>query len=123
MSPARRILVVDDQEEVMLVLSEYFPRQKYQVEAAGNGQEAVAALERGGIDVVLLDIDMPELDGIGVLRRLRELDIHVPVIMVTANQDLALAQECLQLGAVGYVEKPFDFVALGRSVAAALARK
>lgn len=93
------------------------------METAANGHEAVAALERGGIDVVLLDINMPELDGLGVLRRLRELDVRVPVIMVTANEDLALAQECLQLGAVGYVEKPFDFVALGRSVAAALAGK
>jgi CheY-like chemotaxis protein len=123
MSPARRILVVDDEEEIVQVLSEYFIQQGYAVETAANGTEALAALARQRADVVLLDIDMPELNGIQVLRRLRELDSAIPVIMVTANQDQALAEESLRLGALAYVEKPFDFVALGRSVASALARR
>jgi DNA-binding response OmpR family regulator len=65
---------------------------------------------------------MPGLDGVQVLRRIRELDDRVPVIMVTANEDVGLAKETLKLGAFDYVAKPFDFDYLDRAVAAGLAR-
>lgn len=123
MNARGRILIVDDEAEVVQVLSEYFTRQGYAVETAPGGAEALASLGGGRPDLVLLDIDMPGIDGIEVLRRLHEIDGSIPVIMVTANQAVAIAEESLRLGAVGYVEKPFDFVALGRSVSGALARR
>ena len=104
------------------VLTEYFATEGYAVEAATSGAEALTAIRGGRADLVLLDVRMPGLDGIQVLRRIRELDESVPVIMVTANEDVGLAKETLKLGAFDYVAKPFDFDYLDRAVAAGLAR-
>src|SRR6058998_1871756 len=108
-----RILVVDDEAPVREVLTEYFATEGYAVEAAGSGVEALTAIRGGRADLVLLDVRMPGLDGVQVLRRIRELDQHVAVIMVTANEDVRLAKETLKLGAFDYLD---------RAVAAGLAR-
>jgi DNA-binding response OmpR family regulator len=117
-----RILVVDDEAPVREVLAEYFATEGYAVESAGSGLEALTVIRGGRADLVLLDVRMPGLDGVQVLRRIRELNEHVPVIMVTANEDVGLAKETLKLGAFDYVAKPFDFDYLDRAVAAGLAR-
>jgi len=117
-----RILVVDDEAPVREVLTEYFSTEGYAVEAAGSGVDALTAVRGGRADLVLLDVRMPGLDGVQVLRRIREIDDRVPVIMVTANEDVGLAKETLKLGAFDYVAKPFDFDYLDRAVAAGLAR-
>ena len=120
--PLGRILVVDDEAPVREVLTEYFSTEGYAVEAAGTGVEALSAVRGGRADLVLLDVRMPGLDGVQVLRKIRELGTGVPVIMVTANEDVVLAKETLKLGAFDYVAKPFDFDYLDRAVAAGLAR-
>lgn len=120
MSPLGRILVVDDEAPVREVLSEYFTTHGYAVDEAANGNEALAAVKRARPDLVLLDVRMPGIDGVEVLRRIRELDSDISVIMVTANEDIALARETLKLGAFDYVAKPFDFSYLDRAVSAAL---
>jgi two-component system, response regulator, stage 0 sporulation protein F len=117
-----RILVVDDEAPVREVLTEYFATEGYAVEAATSGLEALSAVRGGRADLVLLDVRMPGLDGVQVLRRIRELTDSVAVIMVTANEDVTLARETLTLGAFDYVAKPFDFDYLDRAVAAGLAR-
>src|SRR5947208_3557028 len=117
-----RILVVDDEAPVREVLSEYFTSQGYTVHEASGGKDALAAIRRDRPDLVLLDVRMPGIDGVEVLRRIRELDDALAVIMVTANEDAALARETLQLGAFDYVGKPFDYVYLDRAVSAALLR-
>ena len=117
-----RILVVDDEAPVREVLTDYFATVGYAVEAATSGLEALSAVSGGRADLVLLDVRMPGLDGVQVLRRIRELTDSVPVIMVTANEDVNLARETLMLGAFDYVAKPFDFDYLDRAVAAGLAR-
>lgn len=115
-----RILVVDDEAPVRDVLSEYFTTQGYTVDVAPNGTEALAAVKRARPDLVLLDVRMPGIDGVEVLRRIREVEGGITVIMVTANEDVALARETLKLGAFDYVAKPFDFSYLDRAVAAGL---
>src|SRR5215470_17674690 len=117
-----RILVVDDEAPVREVLTEYFSTEGYAVEAAGSGVEALTAVRSGRADLILLDVRMPGLDGVQVLRRIREIDDRVAVIMVTANEDVGLSKETLKLGAFDYVAKPFDFDYLDRAVAAGLAR-
>jgi DNA-binding response OmpR family regulator len=117
-----RILVVDDEAPVREVLTEYFATEGYDVESATSGLEALSAIRGGRADLVLLDVRMPGLDGVQVLRRIRELTGSVPVIMVTANEDVGLARETLKLGAFDYVAKPFDFDYLDRAVAAGLSR-
>ena len=117
-----RILVVDDEAPVREVLTEYFSTEGYAVEAATSGLEALSAVSGGRADLVLLDVRMPGLDGVQVLRRIRQMSTPLPVIMVTANEDATLARETLTLGAFDYVAKPFDFDYLDRAVAAGLAR-
>src|SRR5574341_262849 len=120
MSPLGRILIVDDEEAVREVLAEYFTTHGYAVDAAASGNDALVAVKRARPDVVLLDVRMPGIDGVEVLRRLREFDGDITVIMVTANEDVALARETLKLGAFDYVAKPFDFAYLDRAVSAGL---
>ncbi|OLC30771.1 MAG: hypothetical protein AUH81_19175 [Candidatus Rokubacteria bacterium 13_1_40CM_4_69_5] len=115
-----RILIVDDEQPVLDVLSEYFATQGYAVETASNGVDALAIVRRARPDLVLLDVRMPGMDGVEVLRRLRAADESLAVIMVTANEDVALARETLKIGAFDYVAKPFDFGYLDRAVAAGL---
>ena len=114
------ILVVDDEEPVRDVLCEYFESQGFGVEGAPDGVAALAAVGRRRPDLVLLDVRMPGIDGVEVLRRIRHAEPDVPVIMVTANEDVGLARETLKLGAFDYVAKPFDFSYLDRAVSAGL---
>ena len=117
-----RMLIVDDELPVREVLTEYFETQGYAVSTAADGHEAAAAFTRERPDVVLLDMRMPGMDGLEVLKRLREVDADVAVIMVTANEDIELARETLAVGAFDYVAKPFDFEHLARAVSAAVVR-
>jgi two-component system, response regulator, stage 0 sporulation protein F len=116
------ILIVDDEQSVREVLSEYFAEQGYAVETAGDGEEALAVVRRSTPDLVLLDVRMPGIDGVETLRRMRGIAPAVSVIMVTANEDVGLARETLKLGALDYVAKPFDFVYLERAIMAGLAQ-
>lgn len=117
-----RILIVDDEQSVREVLSEYFIEQGYEVETAGDGEEALAQVQRNTPDLVLLDVRMPGIDGVETLRRLRAIAPDVAVIMVTANEDVGLARDTLKLGALDYVAKPFDFAYLERAIMAGLAQ-
>ena len=118
-APFGRLLIVDDEKPVLEVLCEYFQAQGHTVESADNGSDAIETFTRIRPDLVLLDIRMPGMDGVAILERIRAL-AATPVIMVTANEDIALARRTLQLGAFDYVAKPFDFVHLDRTVTAAL---
>lgn len=120
MAPLGRILVVDDETPVREMLDEYFTTQGYTVETAASGNAALAAIERARPDLVLLDIRMPGIDGVETLRRIRDLDDDIAVIMVTANEDVALARQSVKMGAFDYVAKPIDFAYLDRAVAAGL---
>jgi two-component system response regulator (stage 0 sporulation protein F) len=114
------ILIVDDEQPVLEVLSEYFSGQGYDVRTAASGAAALTAVQRARPDLVLLDVRMPGMDGVEVLRRLRATHEGLAVVMVTANEDVALARETLKIGAFDYVAKPFDFAYLDRAVTAGL---
>jgi len=108
--------VVDDEVELAEVLQEYFLGQGYEVRTAHSGLEAIARAEKEKPDLILLDIRMPGMDGVEVLRRIRETDDRVGFIMITAYEDVERAWESLQLGAFDYISKPFDFEYLQRAV-------
>ena len=117
-----RLLLVDDELAVLDILSEYFVAQGYDVETATSGEDALKRVRDQPPDLVMLDVRMPGIDGVEVLSRLRATDPEIPVIMVTANEDVDLARQMLQLGAFDYVGKPFDFDYLARAASAALLR-
>ena len=109
-----RVLVVDDLPENREVLVRRLIKQGYAVEEATGGRQALERIEAGGIDLVLLDIMMPDVDGLEVLRtvrRVHSLDA-LPVIMVTARDDASSIVEALEAGASDYVTKPVDALVL-----------
>ncbi len=83
-------------------------RGKYEVTTAESGEEALKVLESARPELVLLDLRMPGMGGLEALRRIKALYPNQCVVMVTANDDRASAQEALALGAADYVKKPFD---------------
>ena len=120
-----RLLVVDDVADNRDVLSRRLQRRGFEVVEAVGGHDALARAENEAFDLVLLDIRMPDLDGLDVLRRLREKksQIELPVIMCTANNASSDVVEALAAGANDYVAKPIDFPVLLARVTAQVERK
>lgn len=105
----RRVLVVDDAEGIRTYLVNLLEVFGYHVDSAEDGRRALALFEAGAApDVVLLDVMMPGLDGLETLRRLREQDPDVPVVMLSVVGKASTIVEALQLGAVDYLNKPFE---------------
>jgi len=117
--PRRRVLIVDDEPLILEVLSEHF-KVDFDVETAPNGADALGAVLRQRPDVVLLDINMPGINGLQVLRDIKKVDAKIPVIMVTANDQIAAAEEALKNGAFAYLPKPFHLQYAQHLVEAAL---
>jgi DNA-binding NtrC family response regulator len=115
-APKKRILIVDDEPLIIEVLSEHF-KAHYDTETAMNGTDALAAVVRQRPDLMLLDINMPRMNGVEVLKDVKKIDESIPVIMVTANEQISVAADALKSGAFGYVPKPFDFRYLDHMVA------
>jgi two-component system OmpR family response regulator len=103
-----RVLLIDDDARLAELLDGNLRPQGVALVHAGGGQAGLAALAGGGFDAVLLDVMMPGLDGLSVLRRLRDAGHRVPVIMLTARGDEADRVVGLELGADDYVAKPFS---------------
>jgi two-component system response regulator AtoC len=104
-----RVLVVDDAEGIRTFLANLLDLLGYEVDTAEDGRRALALLEGGAApDVIILDVMMPGLDGIETLRRIRDLDETVPVIMLSVVGKASTIVEAMQLGAVDYLNKPFE---------------
>jgi two-component system response regulator AtoC len=103
----RRILVVDDEENIRIVLRTLLRRNGYEVEAAASGEEALALVESFGPDVVLTDVRMPKMGGLDLLSTLRAKNHPATVIVMSAYGNVELAIEAMQAGAYDYLQKPF----------------
>jgi DNA-binding response OmpR family regulator len=108
LASVQRVLVVDDDQTVSDVVCRYLRHAGYQVGHAGDGAAALAAVARDAPHLVVLDLMLPEVDGLEVCRRLRARPDGVPIIMLTALGDEADRLLGLQLGADDYVTKPFS---------------
>lgn len=114
-----KLLIADDNRGLVGILSEYFEHQKdiILVGKAFNGLEAIELIREKGPDVVVLDIIMPQLDGIGVLEKIKEQDLHKPkIIMLTAFGQEYITQKAIELGADYFLLKPFDYDTLGNRI-------
>lgn len=104
----RTILIVDDQTGIRLLLNEVFKKEGYQTLLAANGQQALQQAKETPPDVVLLDMKIPGMDGIEILKHLRKLQQDIRVIMMTAYGELDVIEESIDNGARCYFTKPFD---------------
>jgi len=116
------ILIVDDEEAVLAALGMVIHHLGMMSVHAACGEEALALVEVHTFDLILLDMSMPRMSGLEVLRCLRqnERTREVPVIFLTGQQEPELKAEALALGAVDYLSKPFDLAALSGSIRLAL---
>jgi DNA-binding NtrC family response regulator len=115
-----RVLVVDDEERMAAVVAAALGRAGYQCETCRSGEDALAALDARGADVVVTDWKMPGMDGVELLRRLHAKRPTLPVIMLTAFGNVPSAVAAMREGAFDYVVKPFDNDELRSCVARAL---
>jgi class 3 adenylate cyclase/CheY-like chemotaxis protein len=119
------ILIVDDNEDNRAMLARRLQRQGYEVVTTDGGRAALDALARAPVDLVLLDVMMPDLDGYAVLERLKANPVlrDIPVLMISALDEMDSVVRCIQLGADDYLGKPFDPVLLQARIGACLEKK
>jgi Response regulator containing CheY-like receiver, AAA-type ATPase, and DNA-binding domains len=103
----KKVLVVDDTKNIRTLLTTCLEINDYEVTTANSGQQAIELFKNQEFDLAFLDIKMPEISGTEVLRRIRELNIDIPVVIMTAFATVKNAVECTKLGAVAYLQKPF----------------
>ncbi len=103
----RRVLVVDDEENLRLVVRTFLKREGYEVEVAATGEEALALVETFGPDVILTDVRMPKMGGLELLGTLKAKGIEATVIVMSAYGNVDLALEAMKAGAYDYLQKPF----------------
>jgi DNA-binding NtrC family response regulator len=111
-----KILVVDDDPEVRMATRDFLSSKGYDVSVAEGGRDALRQLDSSPADVVLLDVAMPDMDGLETLKRIVSAHPNLPVIMVTGNADIEITSKVLQLGAADYVPKPFDLDYLNQAI-------
>jgi CheY-like chemotaxis protein len=124
-TPASSLLVVDDNSMNRIMLSRYISKLGYQATLVENGRQALDRLQGEPFDLVLLDVDMPEMEGYQVLEQLKADPRlrDIPVIMISAVEELESVVTCIELGAQDYLPKPFNPVLLRARLTACLGRK
>ena len=102
------MLVIDDEQNIRKMLTRVLSPEGFIVKEANNGSEALKRLQEENYSLVLLDLKMPGLNGIEILKKIRENDLNLPVIMMSAYGSIPEAVEAMKLGALDYLIKPFD---------------
>ena len=121
---ASSILVVDDDPDIQIALSDFLIGEGYQTDVADNGQGAITKIKEGNpFNVVLLDMGLPDIDGMTVLKNLVELNPSLPIIILTAYSETEKAVGALELGAFAYLKKPYNREELKATISRAIAVK
>ena len=125
MEKPARVLVVDDNPTSRMALSFSLQYQGHQVSEAENGQQALEMLQTASFDLVLLDVEMPVVDGYQVLEQMKSDSVlrDIPVIVISAVEDMDSVVKCIQRGAEDYLPKPFEAVLLKARISACLEKK
>jgi len=108
MDPKARIMIVDDEKGMCDFLRYLLEGEGYEVDHANSGAEALAKLESKSVHLILADIKMPGMDGLEMLRRIKEIDENVVVIVMTGYSSLETAIKAIKYNAHNYLTKPFD---------------
>jgi DNA-binding response OmpR family regulator len=117
-----RVLVVDDEKNIRLTIAQSLQKLDLEVENAVNGEEALQKIRQDDFQLVLLDLKLPGMDGMEVLRKIRGFNKRVKILIITAHGTVDNAVEAMKLGAVDFIQKPFTPDEIRGFVAKALAR-
>jgi len=117
-----RLLYADDEDSLRYLVKNQLEGEGFYVETADDGDTAIDLLKKNPYDILLLDIRMPRLNGVEVLKYLRERKISSRVIMLTAVDDLSVAIEAVKNGANDYITKPYDLQVLLSSIQRVMAK-
>ena len=104
-----KVLLVDDEPHFVKLLAERLAGRGFNVETAGGGTEAIDRAKEESYDAIVLDLLMPEMDGLETLKQLKEINPDLQVILLTGHGTIAKGVEAIKLGAMDFVEKPADF--------------
>ena len=116
----RRVLIVDDEERIVQSIAGVLEDEGFQVAAAKSGEEAIGVFQKEEPDIVLLDIWMPEMDGIEVLKKLKRMSADCQVIMISGHATISTAMAAVKLGAFDFIEKPLSLDVLLTTIRRAL---
>ncbi len=111
-----RVLIVDDEPDAVELLREFLAAKGYDTLTASNGEDALRLVKTERPHLILLDVRMPKMNGLEVLRQVRQIDQEVGVIIVTAVDEEETGRQALKLGAFDYIVKPLDLDYLERSL-------
>ncbi|MFA8344324.1 MAG: sigma-54-dependent transcriptional regulator [Rhodothermaceae bacterium] len=118
-----KILIVDDDKSIRQTLKNLFTRENFVVECAENGAEAIELIQKERPDLIISDMRMPEITGLELLEKVKELDSNIPFIIITAYDEMQSTIEAIQKGALDYIEKPIEIDKIRHTVRKALENK
>ncbi len=103
-----KILIIDDEHSIRETLEMFLREKGYEVATSEDGEKGLESVQRERPDIVILDIRLPGMDGLEVLRRIKEKEEDIHVIMITAYHDIETTKQAMKLGAYEYIHKPLD---------------
>lgn len=119
----KKILVVDDEKNIRTMIRNCLDEKEYEIDIAVNGEEGFTKLNENDYDITLLDIKMPGITGLELLKKLRDNEIYVDVVMMTAYGTVERAVEAMKLGAIDFISKPFTPAEIRDIVETVIGRK
>ena len=105
----KTVLIIDDDEQILDLLKVFMENNQCNAETAETAEKGLAFIRKKSYDLVLLDIMLPDVEGLSALETILQHAPNTPVIMITGGDDIEVAEQCLAKGAVDYITKPFDF--------------
>jgi DNA-binding response OmpR family regulator len=104
-----RVLMVDDNKEHVNLCAEYLPKDGFALDPAYNAMEALVKIKENKYDIIVLDYALPDMNGIDLMKKIKPLNLNVPIIFVSAYDDPDLSFEAMRAGACDYVVKTFQY--------------
>lgn len=105
----KKILIIDDDKQILELLKMFVEANNCSAVTETSAEKGLAMIRKNNFEMVLLDIMLPDGNGLDVLKNIQKISPGLPVIMITGGNDIEIAEECMQVGAVDYITKPFDF--------------
>lgn len=116
LSAKTHILVIDDEATIRQMFKAVLDEDRYYVVVAEDGAKALESVKAQDFDLIFLDVKMPGLSGVETLRRIRQMDDRLPVVLITGYPDSELMDRALELGPLGVIKKPFGTVEIHRAI-------